>query len=225
MSEAGQPLDVSLTMSREEFELLTEHLVEKTFTTVARVIDEAGRTPDQIDEVLLVGGQTRMPIIQDRIREFFGKPATKGVHADEAVAIGAALYAWSLEDNSDLKVQLLDVLPMAIGIEGAGGSIHRLFERNSSVPNRRAFTFTTHQDNQRDLAMRIFQGDSITLSENQLLGEFTFSGLRPGPAGSVRVEVVFDVNGQGMLALDARDLDTGAMMQQTVRYDDRSGAA
>lgn len=218
MTDTGQPLDISLTITRDEFGLLTEHLVERTFTTVARVIDDAGLEPTQIHEVLLVGGQTRMPLIRNRIEEFFGKAPSKGVHPDEAVAIGAALYAWSLEDNSDLRVQLLDVLPMAIAIEGAGGKLHRLFERNTSVPNRRAFTFTTHQDNQSDLAMRLFQGDSMVPQENELLGEFTFTGLRPGPAGSVRVEVVFDVNSEGILALDARDLDTGAMMQQTVRF-------
>jgi len=157
-----------------------------------------------------------MPLIRERIREFFGREPSKGVHPDEAVAIGAALYAWSLEEYSDLKLQLLDVLPMAIGIEAAGGKLHKLFERNTSVPNRKVFTFTTHEDDQHDLAMRLFQGDSEDVANNTLLGEFTFTGLRPGPAGSVRVEVVFDVNGEGILALDARDTETQAMMQQTI---------
>jgi len=218
MTEAGKPLDIELTMTRDEFHTLTEHLVEKTFVTVARVINDAGLTPDQVGEILLVGGQTRMPLIQERVLAFFNKAPSKTVHPDEAVAIGAALFAFSLEDKSNLKIQLLDVLPMAIGIEAASGDLHKLFERNTSVPNRKAFTFTTHKHDQKDLAMRLFQGDHPKSVDNQPLGAFTFSGLRAGPAGSVKVEVIFDVNSEGIIALDARDLDTGAMMQQSVRY-------
>ncbi|MEZ4270681.1 MAG: Hsp70 family protein [Myxococcota bacterium] len=217
MSSDGKPVDLDVQLSRTEFDTLTTHLVERTFVTCQRVLDDAGLKPEEIDEVLLVGGQTRMPLIQNRIRSFFGKPPSKSVHPDEAVAIGAALYAWSLNERSDLRLQLLDVLPMAIGIEGAEGALHYLFERNCAVPNRRMFTFTTHQNNQIDLVMRIFQGDEPDAKSNALLGEFEFSGLRPGPAGSVRVEVVFDLNAEGILSLDARDLDTQAVMQKTVR--------
>ncbi len=220
MTNAGKPLDISMTISREEFSMLVGDLIDKTFVTVAKVIDDAQVTLNQIDDVLLVGGQTRMPLIAERIEDFFGKPPSKQVHPDEAVAIGAALFAWSLDQSSDLKLQLLDVLPMAISIERAGGELHELFPRNSSVPNRKMFTFTTHVDNQPDLAMRLFQGDKPQRQDNDVLGNFTFSGLRQGPAGQVRVEVVFDVNPEGILSLDARDLDTNAMMQQTVRFRD-----
>ncbi len=219
MAEGGQPLEINTVVRRDELELLVENYVQRTLDTCAKVIDDAGLTPDKIDEVLLVGGQTRMPLVHESLTAFFGKPPSKGVHPDEAVAIGAALFAWSLDNRSDLKVQLLDVLPMAIGIETATGALHHLFERNSSVPNRRQFTFTTHKDSQRDLMMRLFQGDRELAGQNNLLGEFTFSGLRPGPAGSVKVEVVFDVSSEGILALDAKDLDTGHRMQQTVRFD------
>ncbi|MEO1174677.1 MAG: Hsp70 family protein, partial [Myxococcota bacterium] len=143
---------------------------------------------------------------------------SKIVHPDEAVAVGAALYAWSLQDGSDLTLQLLDVLPMAIGIEGADGAFYRVFERNASVPNQQVMKFTTHRDNQLDMVMRLFQGDSNRAADNAMLGEFTFSGIRPGAAGSVRVEVTFDVSVEGILSLAARDLDTGAEMHQTVRF-------
>ena len=212
----GKPLDLTMIIRREELETLVVHLVDRTFDTCAKVLEDAKLTPAKIDQVLLVGGQTRMPLIQDRIAKFFGKTASKGVHPDEAVAVGAALFAQSLSADSSLKVKLLDVLPMAIGIETAEGSLHRLFERNSAVPNQKQFTFTTHRDNQKDLAMRIFQGDSVASRDNTLLGEFTFTGIRPGPAGAVRVEVVFDVSAQGMLALHATDLDTGTEMKHTV---------
>ncbi len=216
MAAGGKPLDLTMIIRREDLEALTSHLVEKTFDTCARVIDEAGLMPDQIDQVLLVGGQTRMPLIQARIEAFFGRPPSKSVHPGEAVAIGAALYAWSLDDRSDLSFQLLDVIPMAIGIERADRSLHRLFERNSPVPNQKQFTFTTHKDDQRDLVMRIYQGDNEVAKDNTLLGEFTFTGLRPGAAGSVRVEVVFDVSAEGILSLSAKDLDTATEMKQTV---------
>jgi len=218
MSGDGKPLDVNTTVTREEMDTLTEHLVSRTFTTVAQVLDDAGKTAEEIDEILLVGGQTRSPMIRDRIRDFFGRDPSKGVHPDEAVAIGAALYAWSLEEKSDLSLTLLDVLPMAIGIEGATGQQHVIFERNAAIPNRKQLTFTTHTDDQSDLVMRLCQGDAQVAKENELLGAFTFSGLRKGPAGSVNVEVIFDVSVEGMVSLDARDLDTGAMMQQTVHF-------
>jgi molecular chaperone DnaK len=217
MTAGGQPLDLSMIVRREELEALTMHLVDRTFDTCARVIDEAGLMPNQLDQILLVGGQTRMPLIQDRIAKFFGKTPAKTVHPDEAVAIGAAIYAWSLSERSDLRFQLLDVLPMAIGIEAADKTLYHLFERNSSVPNQRQFSFTTHRDNQRDLVMRIYQGDKPAARENTLLGEFTFAGLREGPAGSVRVEVIFDVSAEGILSLQAKDLDTQAEMKQTVK--------
>jgi molecular chaperone DnaK len=219
MAQGGKPLDLNLVVRRDDLEALTTHLVDKTFDTCSRVIDEAGLRPDQIDEILLVGGQTRMPLIRERIAKFFGKSPSKSVHPDEAVAIGAALCAWSLDGHSDAGFQLLDVLPMAIGIEKADRSLHRLFERNCSVPNQRQFTFTTHRDDQRDLVMRLFQGDAAVARENTLLGEFAFTGLRPGAAGSVRVEVVFDVSAEGILSLAAKDLDTNTVMKQTVKLE------
>ncbi len=172
---------------------------------VAQVLVDSGLSTAEIDEVLLVGGQTRMPVVQERLTKFFGKPPSKGVHPDEAVAIGAALYAHSLQDDTNLKLQLLDVIPMAIGLEKAGGAFHTVFPRNAPIPNAKQLTATTSFDNQTELAMRIFQGDGELVARNELLGEFTFSGIRPAPKGQVQVEITFDVNVEGILTMRARD--------------------
>jgi len=178
---------------------------------------DAGVTAQEIDEVMLVGGQTRMPAIQDRLTRFFGKPPSKAVHPDEAVAIGAALYAWSLSESSDLKLQLLDVIPMAIGIEQAGGTMHVVFPRNAAIPNAKTVAATNAVDFQTELVVRIYQGDHPECPRNELLGEFTFSGVRPCRAGEVRLEILFEVNVEGILTMSARDLDTGRQMRTTVR--------
>jgi molecular chaperone DnaK len=159
MTPRGQPLNIDLRFTRPLLEQLTQHLVDRTVSTVAQVLADAGLESKDIDEVMLVGGQTRMPLVQERLTAFFGKPPSKGVHADEAVAIGAALYGWSLQESSDLKLQLLDVIPMAIGLEGAGGKMHVVFPRNASIPNAWALAATSSVDNQSELMVRIFQGD------------------------------------------------------------------
>ena len=178
---------------------------------------DAGLSSAQIDQVMLVGGQTRMPAVQDRLTKFFSKPPAKAVNPDEAVAIGAALYAHSLEDNSSIKLQLLDVIPMAIGLEKAGGEFHTIFPRNAPIPNAKQIRATTSFDNQSALAMRIFQGDHKLVKENELLGEFTFSGIRAEKAGKVQVEITFDVSVEGILTMSARDPSTGKEMKTTVR--------
>jgi len=158
-----------------------------------------------------------MPAVQKRLTEIFGKTPSKGVHPDEAVAIGAALYANSLEDNSNLRLQLLDVIPMAIGLEKAGGSFHQVFPRNAPIPNAKAVEATTSYDGQTEVAMRIFQGDNPDVQHNELLGDFLFSGLKAGPAGKARLEITFDVNIEGILTMSAKDLDSGKQMKTTVR--------
>jgi molecular chaperone DnaK len=217
MTSQGQPLNIEMKFTRKMLEQLTNHLVDRTLQMVARVLVDSGMSTKDIDEVLLVGGQTRMPIVQDRLTKFFGKAPSKGVHPDEAVAVGAALYAKSLEDNSSLRLQLLDVIPMAIGLERAGGAFHTVFPRNAPIPNARQLVATTSRDSQTELAMRIFQGDHEQVVKNDLLGEFTFSGIRPAKAGSVQVEITFDVNVEGILTMRARDPATGREMTTTVR--------
>ncbi|MBI3183894.1 MAG: Hsp70 family protein [Myxococcales bacterium] len=217
MTSQGQPLNIEMKFSRKLLEQLTSHLVDRSLQIVAKVLVDSGLSTKDIDEVLLVGGQTRMPVVQDRLTKFFGKSPSKGVHPDEAVAIGAALYAHSLEDDTNLKLQLLDVIPMAIGLEKAGGSFHVVFPRNAAIPNAKQLTATTSYDQQTELAMRIFQGDNEAVTRNELLGEFTFSGIRSDRAGKVQVEVTFDVNVEGILTMHARDPASGKEMQTTVR--------
>jgi molecular chaperone DnaK len=217
MTPQGQPLNVEMTFDRTLLESLTRQLVDRALGIVGAVMADAGVGVHQIDEVMLVGGQTRMPVIQDRLTRFFGKAPSKGVHPDEAVAIGAALYGWSLQDDSDLKLQLLDVIPMAIGIEQAGGALHVVFPRNAAIPNARAISATNSIDGQSELVVRIFQGDQPEAARDELLGEFTFSGVRPGPPGEVRLEILFEVSVEGILTMSARDLDTGKQMKTTVR--------
>ncbi len=217
MTAQGQPLNIEMKFTRKLLEELTSHLVDRTLQIVARVLVDSGLSTKDIQQVMLVGGQTRMPIVHDRLTKFFGKPPSKGVHPDEAVAIGAALYAHSLQDDTNLRIQLLDVIPMAIGLEKAGGAFHTVFPRNAPIPNAKQITATTSYDQQTELAMRIFQGDNDQVSRNELLGEFTFSGIRADKAGKVQVEITFDVNVEGILTMRARDPDSGREMKTTVR--------
>jgi molecular chaperone DnaK len=217
MTPQGQPLNLDLKFTRQLLEQLTADRVDRTLEIVRKVLADAATTPDQIDEVMLVGGQTRMPLVQERLTALFGKAPSKGVHPDEAVAIGAALYAWSLQENSDLKLTLLDVIPMAIGLEAAGGQMHVVLPRNSPIPNARALAATSSVHDQSELAVRIFQGEQAEVLHNELLGEFVFSGVRPAAAGQVRLEVLFEVNVEGILTVSASDLDTGKRMTTTLR--------
>jgi molecular chaperone DnaK len=218
MTPEGTPLDINLIVTRKLYEELTDPLVKRTIEIADMVIKDAGMQVHLLDEILLVGGQTRWPAVQKAVLEYFGKPPAKSVHPDEAVAVGAALYAHSLEtDVAEHKLQLLDVIPMAIGIERADGDLHEIFKRNASVPNQKAVTFTTSYDDQEELAMRIYQGGEKQATKNELLGDFNFEGIRRGPKGSVRVEVVFDVNVEGILTMSAHDKDTGKQMKTTVK--------
>ena len=217
MTAQGQPLNIDFVFTRKMLEEITRELVDRTVKILSRVMKDADLDARKVDELLLVGGQTRMPVVQKRLTEIFGKAPSKGVHPDEAVAIGAALYANSLEDNSNLRLQLLDVIPMAIGLEKAGGAFHTVFPRNAAIPNAKAVEATTSYDGQTEVAMRIFQGDNPKVAQNELLGDFLFSGLKPGPAGRARLEITFDVNIEGILTMSAKDLDTGKQMKTTVR--------
>ena len=217
MTPQGQPLNIEMKFSRKLLEKLTAEHVDRTLKIVAKVLVDSGLSTREIDEVMLVGGQTRMPAVQDRLTKFFGKAPSKGVHPDEAVAIGAALYAFSLTDNTNLKLQLLDVIPMGIGLEKADGQMHVVFPRNSPIPNAKQIIGTTSVNNQTELIMRIWQGDHEAAKANEQLGEFTFSGIRQGPSGNVRVEITFDVSIEGILTMTAKDPDTGKDMKTTVR--------
>jgi molecular chaperone DnaK len=218
MTPEGTPLDINLVITRSKFEELTADLVKRTIEIADMVVKDAGMQVHQLDEILLVGGQTRWPAVAKAVSDYFGKPPAKSVHPDEAVAVGAALYAHSLDtDAVDQKVQLLDVIPMAIGIEAANGDMYEVFARNASVPNAKSIPTTTSYDNQRELQVRIYQGDNKNARSNELLGEFEFSGLREGPKGSVRVEILFDCNVEGILNVTAHDKDTKRSIETTVK--------
>jgi molecular chaperone DnaK len=216
MTPEGVPLDLEMRFTRGLLEQLTSGLVDRTMGIVQRVMADAGVVPAGVDEVMLVGGQTRMPLVQQRLTQLFGKAPSKAVHPDEAVAIGAALYARSLQENSDLRLQLLDVVPMAIGIEQASGEVHVVFPRNAPIPNARAFPATNALDGQAELAVRVWQGDHVEARRNELLGEFTFDGVRPARAGDVKLEILCEVNVEGILTVSARDLDSGRRMRTTI---------
>ena len=217
MTPQGQPLNIDMRVDRALLEQLTDPLLDRSMEILARVLTDAGMSTGDIDKVMLVGGQTRMPAIQERLTAFFGRPPSKGVHPDEAVAIGAALYGWSLLAGNEQRLQLLDVIPMAIGIEQAGGDTHVIFGRNAAIPNAHAISATNSRDGQTELVLRIVQGDHPQAARNETLGEFTFSGVRPGRTGEVRLEILFEVNIEGILSVHARDLDTAREMKTTVR--------
>jgi molecular chaperone DnaK len=220
MTSEGDPLDIDMVITRDKVAQLTKHLVDRTIEITTQVLQEAQVPFNKLDEILLVGGMTRWPAVQEAVTRFFGRPPSKNVNPDEAVGIGAAIFAHSLEtDAVDQRIQLLDVLSRAIGIEDARGNFYKIFDKNSPVPNAKSQLFTTAEDDQAEVVMRIYQGEQQKARENQLLGEFTFSGLRPGKAGSVRVDVIFDVNAEGILSMSAQDRDTGKQMKTTVKIE------
>ncbi len=213
----GTPLDVDLDVPRELLEKLTGDLVDRTLSTCDRIFQEAGTEKHQVDEMLLVGGQSRMPLVQRKITQFTGKPPCKGVHPDEAVAIGAAIMAYSLSNVNANDVTLLDVLPMPIGINKVDGTMHVLFQKNQPLPDYKTRTLTTSKANQRSIMLRIYQGESRLVKENELLGTFVFSGIRPAEKGQVQIEVTFHIDSEGILNLTARDKQTGQTVESTLK--------
>ncbi len=214
----GRQIDMKIEVTRDKLEDLTRDLVERTITNVDRIMKEANSTPDQIDEILLVGGQSRMPLVQRRVFEFTGKTPSKGVNADEAVGIGAAIMSHSLAAaQAGDDVTLLDVLPMPIGISKPDGSMQVLFPKNQPLPDYKKCTLTTSKDNQKSILLRLYQGDSKMCNENELLGTFVFSGIRPERKGKVRIEVTLHIDSEGILNLTARDKTTGQTVEGTLK--------
>ncbi len=209
VSVGGTPTALDLTLTRAELERLCAPLVERTIRTCARVLDDRGLTPADVDEVILVGGQSRMPLVQERIRAFFGKAPSKAVHPDEAVAIGAALLAQSL--NSAEGVVLIDVVPISIGVglPGGGGRVKRVIERNTQLPARKEYQLATTKDDQKTFDLWIFEGEGATVAECQYLGTIQLTGLPPGPRGSVRIAVAFELGEECLLTVRAREMGSG----------------
>jgi molecular chaperone DnaK len=208
-SVGGTPTALDATLTRSQLEVLVAPLVERTVRTCARVLHDKGLGPGDVDEVILVGGQSRMPLVQERIRTFFGKVPSKAVHPDEAVAIGAALLAQSLDSAEG--VVLIDVVPISIGVglPGGGGRVKRVIERNSPLPVRKEYQLATTKDDQKTFDLWIFEGEGTTVAECQYLGTVQLTGLPRGAKGSVRIAVAFELGEECLLAVRARELGSG----------------
>lgn len=210
------PVNFDETITRKEIEEITEDLISRTLEVCGNVLKDGGFTIDDINEVLLVGGQTRMPYVQEAVEKYFGQAPSKQVHPDEAVAIGAAIMAHSLSEKSDFQIVLLDVLPMSIGVGLSKNRFHKIFPRNTTIPNEKSTVFTTSKDNQESLKLKFYQGDSDDLTNNELLGEFKFSGIKPAPKGQAKIEVIMRISPEGIMKLEARDSETKARHETTL---------
>ncbi len=219
-------LDLDMDVSRDQLEELTHDLIDRSIATCERILQEAGSTRESLDEILLVGGQSRMPLVRSKVEGFLGRPPSQNVHADEAVAIGAAIMAHSLSSKAGPQdMTLLDVLPMAIGINKTDGTMHVLFAKNQPLPDYKTRTLTTSKDDQRSIMLRIYQGESKYIAENDMLGTFVFSGLREALRGEVKIEVTFHIDSEGILNLTARDIATGTLVESRLKLGKESEQA
>ena len=214
-SDSQGPRHLNYELNRETLEALVDDIVRGTLKSVEQCVQDASLTPTDIDQIVLVGGQTRMPLVQNAVAEYFGKRPHKGVNPDEVVALGAAIQGASLLEEEQ-NVLLLDVTPLSLGIGTYGGHFARLIDRNTTVPVSKAHIFTTTRDNQSAVKIRVLQGESDTAVENDLLGEFVLSGIRPAPKGEPEIEVSFDIDANGIVSASARDLATGKEQSITV---------
>jgi molecular chaperone DnaK len=214
-SDDNGPRHLTYELNREILESLVEDIVQGSLKSVEQCVVDAGLTAEEIDQVILVGGQTRMPMVQAAVTEYFGKRPHKGVNPDEVVALGAAAQGAALmEEEQD--VLLLDVTPLSLGIGTYGGHFARLIDRNTTVPVSKAHIFTTTRDDQSAVKIRVLQGESETARDNDLLGEFVLNGIRPAPKGEPEIEVSFDIDANGIVSASARDLATGKQQSITV---------
>ncbi|HEY6877810.1 MAG TPA: molecular chaperone DnaK [Polyangiales bacterium] len=216
----NEALHLQNVLTRQRLEELTEDLIERTVQICEATLREAGVDKSELDDVILVGGMTRMPRVQRAVASFFEREPCKGVHPDEVVALGAAIQAAALMDEGPEMI-LLDVTPHTLGIMVVGGYFEALIPQNSTVPTSRSKTFTTVRDNQTAVKILVLQGESHRAEENELLGEFVLTGLRKAPAGQVEVDVAFEINADGIVSVHARDLETG--LQQSITVTASSG--
>ncbi len=211
-ADQSGPKHLTMKLTRAKFEALVDDLIQKTIEPCRKALKDAGLTAGEIGEVVLVGGMTRMPKVQEVVKQLFGKEPHKGVNPDEVVAIGAAIQAGVLQ--GDVKdVLLLDVTPLSLGIETLGGVFTRIIDRNTTIPTKKSQVFSTAEDNQNAVTIRVFQGEREMAADNKVLGQFDLMGIPPSPRGMPQIEVTFDIDANGIVNVSAKDKATGKEQQ------------
>ena len=221
-ADASGPKHLERKLTRARLEAMSHDLIERTITICRQALEDAKVSPADIDEVILVGGQTRMPLVQQMVKDFFGKEPHKGINPDEVVAIGAAIQAGILAgEYKDKDIVLLDVTPLSLGVETLGGVFDVVIPRNTTIPTRKSKIYTTAEDNQTSVMIKVYQGERPIASENRLLGQFELTGIPPAPRGVPQIEVTFDLDADGILHVKA--VDKGTNKEASIKIHARTG--